>query len=656
MNAFVNDYIAVTGLASYFPSNSKTFKQLQVEMLLEVPPEKQDIEHILHDIINIKINDTFILETPCSKSHEGQILTGRKLIINGEILQKIEYVAYNCTQSVHAAEFVNKFYTYIVLDDSSCHSPTYNITAYIENVFIEQLDKRFIFNNVTFILDAIPTNTELLGSPCFEPITEGKKDINLDKQYDCSCIARPARFFSQFNCIETVVLPSQKPDIEQVASIIVDPEIISVKFINTMKGVSIEGQCLTGKKAIIEIKFKQKILYAADCPDHSIYGDESVFFKSAYIVIPPLIEGTDPEHLYKNNMLKVKLTIEDTYFTKRGKRSVFESICMLAELELKPTYEICYSTYHSCEKSDLFLCFEDGSCNTQITKTRHYKNIKPCWSPNGSQLAYLSGTQDGYTLFSFNIKNNSHQALVPHETFENISSFSWLKDSQKIVFSAIKAGNKELYLLNTATNSYQHITQGSGLIKSYYPKVSPDGSDIAYLRSSTYRVDLWHCDACGKNARKITDTGTVRDFDWLADGKGLVYIDNRNEELFEIYMITLDEYFPSCVVSCNSLYGARAIAVSSDGCYIAFIGTNKDSDDIYIYDTLKNETINITNHQNSIKINSIAWKIDSRKIYYAAKEFMHYDVCCVDISTQYKERLTNTDSSYMQIAYRPRIK
>lgn len=656
MSAVFNDPIAITGLADFFPNNSKTFKQLQVEMTLEIPPEKPEIEHILHEIIDVNILETFVIETPCSKSHEGQILTGKKLIINGEILQKVEYVADNSTQSVHASEFSTKFSTYITLDDSNCKSYTYKVNAYVEDVYIKQLDRRRIFKNVTMLLDSVPINTELPGSPCFEYESANEKEIYIDNQYDRICMQMPKRFFSQFCCSETVVISRLKPDIEQIVSVIIDPEIVSVKFINTMKGTSAEGQHLSGKKAIIEIKCKQKILYAADCPDQSIYGLESIFYKSAYIVLPLLIEGTEPELLYKSEMLKIKLNIEDIHSARQDKRRIFENICLLAEIQLLPTYEVCYSSYQNCARSELFLCFEDGSCNTQITKNKLHKNIKPSWSPNGSQIAYLCGAHDGYSLYSFNIKNNNRQILIPHEVFENISSFSWLKDSQHIIFSALKNGSKDLYLFNIADNMCRQITQGAGLIKSYYPKAAPDGCKVAYLRSSTCMVDLWYSDIYGKNPRKLTNTGAVRDFDWLADSEGFVYIDNKNEERCELYIIKLDEQHPSLIISSDSLYGCKAIAVSPDGDYFAFIGTNKCSDDIYVYDINKRKLCNITNHHDSIKINSLAWKIDSNKIYYAAKEFMSFDICCVDIESQHKERLTNTDSSYMQLAYRPRIK
>jgi Tol biopolymer transport system component len=169
-------------------------------------------------------------------------------------------------------------------------------------------------------------------------------------------------------------------------------------------------------------------------------------------------------------------------------------------------------------------------------------------------------------------------------------------------------------------------------------------------------VDLWYSDIYGKKPHKATETGKVRDYDWLADSKGLIYIDNSDECTCEIYLVKLDEHHHSCVFKSDSMYGCKALSVSPDGCYAAFIGTNKCSDDIYVYDIEKDKLCNITNHRNSLKIASIAWNADSGKIYYAAKDSMYYDIYSVDIETSHNEYLTNTTSSYMQLAYRPRIK
>lgn len=64
-------------------------------------------------------------------------------------------------------------------------------------------------------------------------------------------------YFEWVSCSDEMGVPENMPDIGQVLSMIVDPEIISIRIINTAKGISAEGHSLSGKKAAVELKLKQ---------------------------------------------------------------------------------------------------------------------------------------------------------------------------------------------------------------------------------------------------------------------------------------------------------------------------------------------------------------------------------------------------------------
>lgn len=71
------------------------------------------------------------------------------------MLQKIEYVADEPTQSVHAAHFDIPFSTFIVLPATFVIGSRVQVDAYIEDVFAQQTSKRCIFKNITLLLDAV---------------------------------------------------------------------------------------------------------------------------------------------------------------------------------------------------------------------------------------------------------------------------------------------------------------------------------------------------------------------------------------------------------------------------------------------------------------------------------------------------------------------
>lgn len=89
----------------------------------------------------------------------------------------------------------------------------------------------------------------------------------------------PPIIFTQIAIPETVELPCEKPDIEHVLSVMVDAQICSVRFVDTPTATSYEGQRLLGKKAIIELKLKQKVKYVADEPTQSVHASNTAIRK-----------------------------------------------------------------------------------------------------------------------------------------------------------------------------------------------------------------------------------------------------------------------------------------------------------------------------------------------------------------------------------------
>lgn len=155
MANIVRNLIEYSGIAEYMPENPCSFKQFSLQEKVTLPCSKPDIEQIIKVMGNICITDTRVIKTPRATSLEGQVLSGWKLIVEGELNQKIEYVADLCDQPVHAAHFNIPFSTFIVLPECFDISNCINVSGYIEDIFVKQVNKRIIFKNVTILVDAV---------------------------------------------------------------------------------------------------------------------------------------------------------------------------------------------------------------------------------------------------------------------------------------------------------------------------------------------------------------------------------------------------------------------------------------------------------------------------------------------------------------------
>lgn len=155
MASIVRNLIEYSGIADILPIAPVNFKQLSVQETVCLPIAKPDIEQIVKIIVQASITSTRVIVTPIGTSAEGQKLTGFKLVVEGSMLQKIEYVADEPTQSVHAAHFDIPFSTFIVLPATFVIGSRVQVDAYIEDVFAQQTSKRCIFKNITLLLDAV---------------------------------------------------------------------------------------------------------------------------------------------------------------------------------------------------------------------------------------------------------------------------------------------------------------------------------------------------------------------------------------------------------------------------------------------------------------------------------------------------------------------
>ncbi|WP_305305830.1 DUF3794 domain-containing protein [Romboutsia ilealis] len=81
-------------------------------------------------------------------------LTGRKLIIEGLLKQKVIYTADDDEQSLHSANFEIPFSTFIIIEKDTPLSQQFRITPYIEDIFVSRLSERSVFKNTTIFIKA----------------------------------------------------------------------------------------------------------------------------------------------------------------------------------------------------------------------------------------------------------------------------------------------------------------------------------------------------------------------------------------------------------------------------------------------------------------------------------------------------------------------
>ena len=173
-----NEIIDITGLCNASDVTETLnqypyWMQMYLPETLCIPAQKPDAESINSVNVAVKILGSKLVKTPSSlplQNLEGKIVTGRKLVIEGQLVQLVEYTANDVEQSVHSAHFYVPFSAYIVVpetitftlpDDTTVtvnsDNLEFQVNACVEDVSVQLLDERTILKRVTLLVYAVPS-------------------------------------------------------------------------------------------------------------------------------------------------------------------------------------------------------------------------------------------------------------------------------------------------------------------------------------------------------------------------------------------------------------------------------------------------------------------------------------------------------------------
>lgn len=120
-----------------------------------------------------------------------------------------------------------------------------------------------------------------------------------------SMMPTKVKYFKEEIISELINLPENNPDMKGILNTLVSANIEETKLIKTEKGLSNEGQKLTGYKLLVKVKIKEKIMYIADyCtqPLHAVHKEDIV---NLFIILPKKIENIDICTLLNNKKLVI---------------------------------------------------------------------------------------------------------------------------------------------------------------------------------------------------------------------------------------------------------------------------------------------------------------------------------------------------------------
>ena len=139
------------------------WSQVSISETLNIAKDKPPIKSISKIHINVKIDSLKIIETPqtSNRNSEGINLTGKKLLVDGHVCEKIIYNScVSNNKSLNALDFKIPFSTYIIIsNETNIHRDSFNIKTCIEDVFLTPISEKTILQGASIVLFANKTST-----------------------------------------------------------------------------------------------------------------------------------------------------------------------------------------------------------------------------------------------------------------------------------------------------------------------------------------------------------------------------------------------------------------------------------------------------------------------------------------------------------------
>ena len=160
--------------------------------------------------------------------------------------------------------------------------------------------------------------------------------------------------------------------------------------------------------------------------------------------------------------------------------------------------------------------------NPQTLLTSDQPIMSPAWSPDGSELAYVSFESGQAEIYTHNILTGVRKS---RSKFNGLNgSPAWSPDGKKLAMTLSKDGNPDIYVLNLSDNKLKRITNHWSIDTE--AAWLPDGKSIIYTSSRSGKPQLYRqsLSANAKPERLTYEGGYNASASVSADGKSVAYV------------------------------------------------------------------------------------------------------------------------------------
>lgn len=233
-------------------------------------------------------------------------------------------------------------------------------------------------------------------------------------------------------------------------------------------------------------------------------------------------------------------------------------------------------------------------------------------------------------------------------------------DGKEVVFSWDRTGTNEIFVVPILGERIYQLTDGSD--RSVWPRWSPDGRWIAFLRDSggDERFQIWLMRRDGKRLRQLTDVMGAghRDIAWSPDGARLAFVSNSGGTGYRLEVIEVATGVRSALT--DGAHGEVGPRWSPDGRWILFTSRRdrvRTNADLFLIASGGGEALRLETRGGVDGESSDGrWSPDGRSIAFSTSIRGRYEIALAHLegtAVKRVEILTNMRSDSTEASWRP---
>jgi hypothetical protein len=133
----------------------KYFKQINLYKTLSLPYRCLQLDEPIDVVSKIDIISAKFIDTPQGTSIEGQHLTGKKLIVLGNLNTRLFLRYTNCKTKVFLKEDNIQFSTFIIVPKQVCEAQPIDLRYLIEDVTVKAIEKYKVLVSATILFQFV---------------------------------------------------------------------------------------------------------------------------------------------------------------------------------------------------------------------------------------------------------------------------------------------------------------------------------------------------------------------------------------------------------------------------------------------------------------------------------------------------------------------